>query len=41
MPDIPEGTEILQIGDEIIRVIESTREVIDIFDCWVGNETED
>ena len=42
LPDIPEGTEILQVGDEIIRVIESTREVVDIFDGWLGgDQTED
>jgi len=30
LPDIPEGTEILEVGGEIIRVIESTREIVDI-----------
>lgn len=41
LPDIPEGTEILQVGDEVIRVIESTREIIGIFDGWSGNTEED
>ena len=30
LPDIPEGTEILEVGGEIVRVIESTREIVDI-----------
>jgi hypothetical protein len=30
LPDIPEDTEIVQIGDEIVRVVESTREIVDI-----------
>lgn len=37
LPEIPQDTEILQVGDEIIRVIESTREIIGIFDGWSGN----
>ncbi|CAA6696882.1 MULTISPECIES: hypothetical protein [unclassified Lentimonas] len=32
LPDIPEDTEIVQVGNEIIRVIESTREIVDILD---------
>ncbi|PXA03359.1 hypothetical protein DDZ13_11725 [Coraliomargarita sinensis] len=30
LPESPEGTEIIRIGDEVIRVIENTREIIDI-----------
>lgn len=30
LPETPEGTEIIRIGDEIIRVVENTREIIDI-----------
>lgn len=32
LPEIPEGTEIVQVGEKIIRVIESTREIVDILD---------
>lgn len=41
LPEIPEDTEILQIGDEVVRVIESTREIIGIFDGWPGNSEDD
>ena len=41
LPEIPEGTEILQIGDEVVRVIESTREIIGIFDGWSGHSKDD
>ena len=30
LPETPEGTEIIQIDDEVIRVVENTREIIDI-----------
>ena len=30
LPKTREGTEVIQIGDEVIRVVENTREIIDI-----------
>jgi len=30
LPETTDGTEILQIGDEVIRVMENSREIIDI-----------
>ena len=37
LPETPAGTEIIRIGDEVIRVVENTREIIDIL--GIGQET--
>ena len=36
LPEIPEDTEIVQVGGEIVRVIESTREIVDILSNGIG-----
>jgi hypothetical protein len=36
LPETEEGTEILRIGDEVIRVVENTREIIDILGIGQG-----
>jgi hypothetical protein len=41
LPEIPAGTEILQVGDEVIRVIENTREIVGIFEGWTGSNDKD
>lgn len=41
LPEIEEGTEILEIGDEIIRVVENSREIIDILSRRTGGEEKD
>lgn len=41
LPEAPENTEILQIGEEIVRVVENTREVVDILSNWGGEPDSD
>ncbi|HKK17340.1 MAG TPA: hypothetical protein VJ952_01555 [Opitutales bacterium] len=36
LPETPKGTEIIRIGDEVIRVVENTREIIDILGIGQG-----
>ena len=38
LPDIPQNTEIVRIGNEIIRVIQNTREIVDIIDNFTLGE---
>lgn len=38
LPQAPENTEIIQIGDEIVRVIENTREIVDILSNIGGSD---
>jgi len=41
LPESEEGTEILRIGDEIIRVIENSREIVDILGGTGGRDVEE
>lgn len=41
LPEAPENTEIVQIGEEIVRVIENTREIVDILGDFGGTAKKD
>ena len=38
LPDIPENIEIVHLGNKIIRIIENTQEIVDIFDSLSSEE---